>query len=72
MQSETPPPGDRARRRSRERRQHLYDLAAVYDRCVIRAWVTRGVPGMEDEHSDAVQRLETARRRLDRAGRGLP
>ena len=54
------------------RRQHLYRLAELYDRCVIRAWTTRDVAGMEDEHRAALERLEVARRRMDRAGRGLP
>ncbi len=63
-------------RRPRERsphtsRQRLYHLAEVYDRCVIRAWTTKDVPGMEDEHRAAVRELDAARQRMDRAGRGL-
>ena len=59
---ESPPPTPR---------QRLYQLAEVYDRCVIRAWTTRDVAGMEDEHRTALQQLEAARRRMNRAGRGL-
>ena len=53
-------------------RSRLYRLAEEYDRCVIRAWTTRDVAGMEDKHRRAVEDLEVARRRLDRASRGLP
>lgn len=53
-------------------RRRLYQLADVYDRAVIRAWTTRDADGMEDEHRSAVKALEVARKRLDRAGRGLP
>ena len=53
-------------------RQRLYHLAEVYDRCVIRVWTTWDIAGMEDEHRTALQQLEVARRRVDRAGRGHP
>lgn len=52
-------------------RSRLYRLAEAYDRCVIRAWTTQDVAGMEDEHRRALEDLEVARRRMDRAGRGL-
>jgi len=71
MSGEAPSPEDGARRRSAERRKRLHELAAVYDRCVIRAWITKDVPGIEDEHRAALRELDDARGRMDRAGRGL-
>ena len=62
---------DALRQPSTERRERLHALAAIYDRCVICAWTTKDVPGMEDEHRAAVRELEAARQRMDRAGRGL-
>ena len=41
-------------------RRRLYHLADVYDRAVIRAWTTRDVDGMEDEHRSALKALEVA------------
>lgn len=53
-------------------RSQLYSLAEAYDRCVIRAWTTQDVAGMEDEHRRALADLEVARSQMDRAARSLP
>lgn len=69
MQFDDSPSGETTRPAA-DRRRHLYQLAAIYDRCVIDVWITKHVRGREAEHSTALEQLETARRRLDRAGRG--